>query len=64
MSNWISVKDRLPENGDRVLTYNSFDGICTGRHLGDGRWRVKTSYPDPVTHWMPLPEPPEGGEGE
>ena len=34
---WISVKDRLPEPSEKVLTYG-----------------VKT-----VTHWMPLPEPPE-----
>lgn len=31
MSEWISVKDRLPETDDDVLVYNPKDGI----HLGE-----------------------------
>lgn len=60
MSEWISVKDRLPEPNIRVLCYapsrfgyGDFDicivygwKCCPDRHYG-------------VTHWMPLPEPPE-----
>ena len=39
------------ENGERIVkTANTTEGI----------WKVKDSfYPCRVTHWMPLPEPPE-----
>lgn len=63
---WVSVKDRLPESGKRCLVYAA-QGIerhisiaSFGRHFHlSGRrayWRV--------THWMPLPEPPEGEKPE
>ena len=59
---WISVKERLPERNEWVLTYYE-----------DGMQRVKKYDIDgfpilltiglewvSVTHWMPLPEPPKG----
>ncbi len=61
MSEWISVKDRLPEDDSFVITINefgyyrflAFDGEC---------WRTDDhkmmGLVVPVTHWMPLPEPP------
>lgn len=62
---WISVEDRLPEKDVRVLVYletdRSYTKIDTDRldDRGFVRW-----YKD-VTHWMPLPEPPETkGESE
>lgn len=86
MSDWVSVKDRLPfeyqvsepaidlidgsidhyeyhKESDLVLValigedgkqFVSDDILC------DGEW---AQYPSPeweVTHWMPLPAPPEG----
>lgn len=56
---WISVEDRLPEVGKRVLVYSFFDGMNVGWVQSDGRFTVKTPYPDRPTHWMPLPTPPE-----
>ena len=76
---WISVKDRLPEENnviegrkyetcsDLVIVFvrddlgNSFtcDDMTT-----NGEW---INYPAPqfeVTHWMPLPEPPEKNNEE
>ena len=55
---WISVKDRLPNENTRVLVYAKqgcymnlrIDYICNG-----GMW----FYSMMVTHWMPLPELPK-----
>lgn len=60
---WISVNDSLPETGKRVLTYAD-NGAMFAAHL-DGYWYVDTGemyYSTPlanITHWMPLPAPPE-----
>ena len=58
-SNWISVKDRLPEVGVEVLTVNN-KGLVSLWYLpkevvGTGFWAT-------VTHWQPLPEPPVAEE--
>ncbi len=59
MNNWISVKDRLPEEDVRVLVYinseRSYTKIDTDR-IKYGKW-IRW-YKD-VTHWQPLPEPPK-----
>ena len=63
---WISVKERLPEDSRSVI-------LCTrSRIVGVGFYSKTTRnwvqhysgggiYVD-VTHWMPLPEPPKGVE--
>lgn len=58
-SKWISVKDRLPEYEAKVLCCAKYDGkpvIFQNQYLGGDIWLSDTSH---VTHWMPLPEPPE-----
>ena len=59
-TNWISVKDRLPgKNGD-YLAYTC-DGIVWPYFFtaSSGVWEDTLGYStDTVTHWMPLPEPP------
>lgn len=50
---WIPVTERLPDIGIVVLVYSEDDGICLDYYVGDS-----FDYYD-VTHWMPLPEPPE-----
>ena len=60
---WISVKDRLPNEDTRVLVYlnikkldaNTYTYFDTDRLL-NGKWVRWNSY---VTHWMLLPEPPK-----
>ena len=62
---WIPVTERLPENYEAVMTcdekgrihimahHHNFQtpfGIVKGNFMGYS----------PVTHWMPLPEPPKG----
>ncbi len=64
---WISVKDRLPEQLKCYLIY-SFDWddstcipyIAWSFYNSDGKWvdSIDRSFHNYVTHWMPLPEPP------
>lgn len=67
MAEWISVKDRLPDEHTTVLFYcgNLQKGFCeldvtknrvTGWFLS---WDGTRFSPSEVTHWMPLPEPPK-----
>lgn len=66
---WISVKDRLPDNKEMVLIYcptlkhrNKKNNIKTGRKINFGcglRPEGCLGYDDDSTHWMPLPEPPK-----
>lgn len=62
MSEWISVNEKLPQPGRRVLLHaGGFigEGWCSGtRWLRNGR-NVERDYDAAVTHWMPLPEPPK-----
>lgn len=65
---WVSVKDRLPEISKNVLL--CYELICFDRkypdifigYLKDNKiWRIgKEDFIfESITHWMPLPEPPE-----
>lgn len=63
MMDWISVKDRLPEPGHRVLAASVyFTGECW--MAVNGTWYRYNGFDmdhlfESITHWMPLPEPPE-----
>lgn len=74
MSEWISVKERVPEDGVPVLiTYLGYydnrpycDAIANIRN-GDWGWYEAAGEDNDevvrvtITHWMPLPSPPEEG---
>ena len=57
---WISVKDRLPEYENQVLTYRGESGIIVERMFPGATWDFDYDIIDAVTHWMPLPQPPKG----
>ena len=62
---WISVKDRLPEEKVNCIVHYKHAycdndgywaiGIC---FYGGEKFQLNSAYK--VTHWMPLPEPPKG----
>lgn len=63
---WISVKDRLPDKGEsvivRAITFEQKVHVDTNfRSVIDGRfsWDKVGKGNCKVTHWMPLPAPPE-----
>ena len=65
MSEWVSVKDRLPEDAQLVLfRLRQRAKTEKGIHLA-GCQTFETEYCcdfydyDDVSHWMPLPQPPE-----
>jgi hypothetical protein len=74
MSNWTSVEIELPELKDgSVLAYwaghggidmvhiqDYFGDITDGLDAEGNQLWTKWYKSSGVTHWMPLPEPPEG----
>lgn len=71
---WVSVHDRLPKLGDKVLTWDGdfvhVDEFVTHYeepYPGGGRIPTDDWFGDDyasVTHWMPLPPPPGSERGE
>ena len=60
---WISVKDRLPEDDAMCLVYGrNWHEIVVAIYYGDGKWLTcygLTNITRFVTHWMPMPMPPK-----
>ena len=69
---WVRVEERLPEEKEMCLLYTPRDGImCVGFYAGNDNWEHKHKWKlvtamrssqtltKKVTHWMPLPEPPD-----
>lgn len=61
MSKWISVKDELPKIGEIVMGADC-NGTVDIDYLTTAN-KFTCEYPEetdwPITHWMPLPEPPK-----
>lgn len=62
---WIPVEERLPEDPvKKVLVFAPHTHgniVDAGRYLGADGWVLEGWYltQNAVTHWMPLPQPPE-----
>ena len=58
--NWISVEERLPEVGEKIIFYSPrIDDWLSGALQQDGRWWCEeygTHFYD-VTHWMEIVPP-------
>lgn len=68
VNKWVSVEDRLPEKYVTVRVWptkgndDAMQSMDRGSIQDDG-WNVEnwqSIFSHPVTHWMPLPEPPKG----
>jgi len=65
MSEWISVKDRLPKESTRknLLMYiisSNIDKVVFVSFFIKGEWVLgKNNAFKNITHWMPLPKPPK-----
>ena len=75
---WISVDDRLPESEDIECIVAVMVGVTRSVWVeafysrdrmqwetdvvGQELESIAMCAPFRVTHWMPLPDPPEGGE--
>ncbi|HCO6712965.1 TPA: DUF551 domain-containing protein [Escherichia coli] len=72
---WISCSERMPKKNQNVLISVNFDSdlveplICSARYTGSTFRRGKATIKpgngiEQATHWMPLPEPPQGVNDE
>ena len=62
---WISARDRLPEEDSRVLAFGE-NGIMIANYLEGWFYYIENEDGDmcpsddiEVSYWMPLPEPPK-----
>ena len=65
MTKWISVKDQMPKDEQKVLFFvRDRENMYAGQFFSerqrfeenlDGWWFDEEN----ITHWMPLPEPPK-----
>ena len=56
---WISVEERLPDGNGRFLTVDGKGDMMVcywEKHFG---WFASVCNKNAITHWMPMPEPPE-----
>lgn len=65
---WIPCSDRMPEKHEEVLAYSPYWGKIVVAMWGGEFWLEQWTDDDleqsEITHWMPLPEPPEGGAND
>jgi hypothetical protein len=60
---WISVKERLPEEDVEVISWPNWESnpsVSSAFYIPQWseKWRCAEYMTRTVTHWQPLPEPP------
>lgn len=64
MSDWISVKERLPDINDEYIVFTEDAEVFICEYLPSvNQWwdRDASIIYGRITHWMPLPDPPKEG---
>lgn len=56
---WIPVSERLPEANTPVLTISKDNNEPVTAWLEDDFWWSSVDRSLSITHWMPLPQPPD-----
>jgi len=61
---WISVEEKLPEPGMRVIIARPYEPgqplrVEQGCYSTNGWWKVYGTNVKRVKYWMPMPKPPE-----
>jgi hypothetical protein len=64
VNDWINVKDRLPENLNDVIACDVRGNVFSAYYFSlTYEWQYAFTTAEPceyeITHWRPLPEPPE-----
>lgn len=62
MNEWIKCSERLPDTVVKCLGYREIMQTYSIVFFSSaGRWMFayEPEYASDITHWMPLPEPPE-----
>jgi len=62
MNEWINIKNRLPDDEDEILFFNILDKKVSIGYKKKGYFFDLIDFtmtPINITHWMPLPNPPE-----
>ena len=67
MANWIKCSERMPGDSGDVIVYSKSKKVCNGYWFGwtaeEKKWYLACGeFEGPcedVTHWQPLPEPPQ-----
>ena len=68
MANWIRIENCLPDKNIAVLCYRGCyigEMIDVYTYIGNNLWEDSYGYwsrteDEGITHWMPLPEAPNG----
>ena len=56
---WVSVKDRLPEENTTVIVATDNGIVFQCLYSYDG-WDLWDDNDVNITHWQPMPQPPKG----
>jgi len=62
LSEWISIDDQLPKVAEDVIVFSEDKYQIDIGFLMNKKWYSDRGELHTVTHWMPLPNPPEVAE--